>query len=233
MSLRITHHRVLLILAAFAVGAIACGSDTANMTPPVGAQVAMKAGSDAQTGTVGAALPQPISVHVTDANGNAAPGTKVTWTVASGGGTTSAATSTANAAGDAATTWTLGTGAGANALVATIPGGAAVTLHATGSAGVAATVTKVSGDGQTIGRGEQSALLVIKVADQYGNPIVGATVAWDFVSTGGGTFTALTITEANGQAHATTYADYAGPGTYISKASVGVLTPVTFTVTAP
>lgn len=229
MSYRIKLSRSPLILAAFVAAAVACGSDTENVLPPVGTQLSIKEGSDAQTGAAGSALTQPISVHVTDASGTASSGTTVTWTVATGGGTTSAATSVANATGDATTTWTLGTTAGANTVTASIPAGASVTIHATATAAAAATVTKVSGDAQTIAVGTASVPLVIKVVDQYGNPVSGATVAW--TSTGGGTLTSMTVTDADGQAPAMLTADVV-PAAYTVTATVGTLTPVTFTITA-
>src|SRR5688572_19748525 len=74
---------------------VSCGDD-GNVDPPVPVAIAGISGND-QQGTPGMALPLPLSVQVTDAAGNPASGTAVTWSVLSGGGSISPASSTTNA----------------------------------------------------------------------------------------------------------------------------------------
>ncbi len=185
MHNRAPHGRIgLLSLAAmFAATLAACSSDSSNTAPAVATTITANTGSDGQTGVAGQALAQPISVHVVDQNNNAEVNATVTWAVGTGNGSVSSATSVTNASGDATVTWTLGTVAGQNTLTATIASGASVTLHATVGAAAAATVTKSSGDAQSITAGSVSQPLIVKVVDQYGNPISGMTVTWATVGT--------------------------------------------------
>ena len=72
------------------------------------------------------------------------------WTVATNDGTVSPATSVTDATGLAATAWTLGTLAGANEVGVNLDGqGTTTFFDATGTAGPAAILELVSGDGQT------------------------------------------------------------------------------------
>src|SRR5438067_4845497 len=136
--------RAASLVALLAAGVAACSDDNAtNTVAPVATSIAVNAGSDAQSGTVGQALAQPISVHVADQNGASLAGALVTWTVVSGGGSVSQATSTADATGNATAAWTLGTAVGADSLRAALPSGASVTLSATASAGPVASLVIV------------------------------------------------------------------------------------------
>lgn len=114
-------------------------SATANVTLTTGsaATIAVNSGNN-QTGAVGAFTPGPVSVKVTDADGNTVSGVTVTFAVASGGGTISPsdATQTTNSSGVASTSgWSLGSTAGTNTLTASASGlsGSPLTLTATGT----------------------------------------------------------------------------------------------------
>jgi flagellar hook protein FlgE len=63
-----------------------------------------KVSGDAQTGTVGSTLPQPLVVRVTDAHNNPTPGVAVTFAVTSGGGSVTTASAATDAQGLASTT---------------------------------------------------------------------------------------------------------------------------------
>ena len=65
-------------------------------------------GGNGQNGTVGAPLPDSLSVRVTDASGHAVPGVSVNWSVLTGGGTISPASTTTNGSGVASAEFTLG-----------------------------------------------------------------------------------------------------------------------------
>lgn len=86
------------------------GSATGNITATVNqlASGASKTG-DNQVGTVGAALANVISVHVTDNGGAPIVNRAITFAVTGGGGSLANAGTTTNATGDAQATWTLGT----------------------------------------------------------------------------------------------------------------------------
>ncbi|HEV2146740.1 MAG TPA: Ig-like domain-containing protein, partial [Longimicrobiaceae bacterium] len=102
---------------------------------PAGAAAISKAGGDGQTAPAGSVLPAPLTVKVTDAGGNAVPGAAVSWSVGSGGGSLSPASSVTDASGQASATWTLGAAAGANTATASVGGLAAVTFGATATSG--------------------------------------------------------------------------------------------------
>ena len=88
---------------------------------------------DGQQGPAGAQLDAPFVVSVSDENGAALAGAAVSFSVAAGGGTLTAATATTNANGRAATTLRLGSTPGDNTVEATVAGlDAVVTFSATG-----------------------------------------------------------------------------------------------------
>jgi hypothetical protein len=65
-------------------------------------------GGNGQKGTVGGVLADSLSVRVTDASGHAVPGVSVNWSVLTGGGAISPASSTTNGSGVASADLTLG-----------------------------------------------------------------------------------------------------------------------------
>ncbi|MEP6730671.1 MAG: Ig-like domain-containing protein [bacterium] len=100
--------------------------------PP--AAIVISAG-DAQSGTVGLALPIAPAVQVREANGLPLANIVVSFAVATGGGSIVNATATTNASGIAsAGTWTLGAALGAQTVTATVTGLPAVTFTATAAA---------------------------------------------------------------------------------------------------
>ena len=94
---------------------------------------------DGQTVSAGTSVPVKPSVVVRDAKKRGIPGVKVTFAVASGGGSVTGAAAVTNAKGIAAVgSWTLGGAAGVNTLTAKVAGLAPVTFTATGDAGILA-----------------------------------------------------------------------------------------------
>jgi Big-like domain-containing protein len=103
--------RPAILAAAFALLTVAaCSDSTKGENHSAPAAIAVSAGGN-QVGMAGAPLPAPISVRVTNSQGNPVSGTPVTFTITRGGGTVSAVTVTSDANGIAQTTWTLGNGA--------------------------------------------------------------------------------------------------------------------------
>jgi len=72
-----------------------------------------------------------FAVRVVDALGAPVAGSMITWTVVSGGGTLSAASSMTNATGNATITYTAGAAVGTSVVTGTIMGGGSVTFTTT------------------------------------------------------------------------------------------------------
>lgn len=219
---------VLALLAA-------CGGE--NEPPPDGGLAVAKAAAsgDGQTGTVGAALANPLAVLVTR-DGAPAEGVTVNWSVLTGGGTLGGASSATSTQGLATMTWTLGQTSGDQTVRATVAdaSGSPLTFSATAAAGAAAAMTLAGGSGQSAAI--NSALpdpIQVRVTDQFGNGVAGATVDWAVTSGGGSVTPTESVTGANGTA---TAAWTLGPslGAQGAQASGTGLTgsPVSFSATA-
>ncbi len=203
---------------------------TATAGVPVGAVLA-KVSGDGQTGTAGTTLGQPVVVQLRTSLGQPLAGASITWTPAAGSGTATPPVSITDPNGAASTAWTLGGTAGPQQLTASAEGVAPVTFGATATAGAAATLAIVGGNGQTAppnARVPQP--LGVRVTDAFGNPVPGVTVTWT-VTGGGGSITATSRTEANGIAQALwTLGPAEGANT--ATATAPGTSPVTFTATA-
>ncbi|HWK88495.1 MAG TPA: Ig-like domain-containing protein, partial [Longimicrobium sp.] len=111
-----------------------------------------KAAGDAQSGSPGTALANPVVVRAVDAHGNAVPGVGITWTVMSGGGSVTPPTNTTGAGGTASATWTLGPATGAHTLRASSGALAPVTFSATaGSTGALTFNVRLPQPNQVVG----------------------------------------------------------------------------------
>lgn len=187
------------------------------------------AGVNGQTGTVGQGLGARILVHVAAGNGDAVAAIPVRWTIIKGGFVDSTLTYT-NSSGDAGTDWTLGPVVGVDSLTATAGSGINTVITATALAGPIVSLSKQSGDGQTVTAGSAAQPFVVEVVDGFGNAVAGATVTWSVA--GGGSLSAIsTMSDATGLAQTTLTTDPTA-ATYAITASAGAATPVTFTVTA-
>ncbi|HEY7026981.1 MAG TPA: Ig-like domain-containing protein, partial [Gemmatimonadales bacterium] len=146
-------------------------------------------------------------------------------------------TARTDADGRARSKWVLGHTAGNQDVQAEVKTDAGQpltqTFHATALAGPAASITEVKGDQQTGQVGTALAdSLVVKVTDQFGNPVSGYTVNW--TAQGGGTVSAATVvTGANGQAAVQRVLGNTA-GAQSAEADAAGLTgsPLTFTHTA-
>ncbi len=136
--------RTLPALALLAFGAVlcACSSDDGAPSTLAVAKTTTNSG-DAQTGTGGQALPNPLRVIVTD-GGVAANGVTVNWATPSGG-SFAPATSTTDANGIATTTWTLGGGGGAQTASASVNSASGSPVSFTATATAAPTITVAPG----------------------------------------------------------------------------------------
>ncbi len=150
----------------------------ANATAAPASQIAIVSG-DNQTAVVRTTLSSDLTVRVTDAFGNVKEGITVFFNVTLGNGTLSAPSAVTNATGIATAKWTLGPPAGTHRASAQIPGALPVIFDAIGLPAAAALVVVVSGNNQAAPPGALLPdSLVIRVTDQYENPVRDVTVAW-------------------------------------------------------
>lgn len=187
-----------------------------------------------QSGSVGAALSEVLTVKVVDAGGQPVSGATVLWQVRDGGGSINPQASTSSVSGLVAVTWTLGTTLGANKAVAILQGAYvrdSVVFTATAGVGAASRLTLVSGDAQT-GR-VASALaqqLTVNVRDQYGYAVSGRQVVWAPGLFSGTLTAARDTTDASGNASATWVLGTAAIG-QSATATVAGIAPIAFTAT--
>lgn len=180
------------------------GSVTITATGISGSAVAIQLeGGDAQTDTVGATLPTPYAVKIVDVNGNGVAGITVSWGATSGGGSMPS-TSVTGADGVATAQRTLGTTAGQQLAEGGVGGltGSPVVFSATATAGAAAVLVEIEGDGQSSTVGTPvSTDPRVRVEDQFGNPVAGHAVTFA-VTAGGGSVdpASATLTDAQGEA---------------------------------
>ncbi len=187
-----------------------------------------KTSGDDQSGSVGQALADSLTVRVLDQYGNPVSGVSVTWTP-NGGGAVSPSTSATSSTGHASTRRTLSTTPGVNTTLATASGLSQLTFTATAGAGPAVTLEKVSGDAQSGGLNQPLANpLVVRLRDQYGNPVPGATVNWTVIGGGGSVSPTSALTNADGLA--STSWTIGGTGANQVRAANGSLN-VTFAAT--
>jgi hypothetical protein len=159
-----------VLLAALPSCDSPAGSDPEPDPQPARVQVV---GGNGQTGAPSGRLVDSLAVKVEYADGQPVPQVAVAWSVASGGGTLSAATSTTDAAGMAKVAWTLGA-AGPNAATAT-----AGSLPPAGFTAIAVPVASVtlSSTTVTVGKGDATALAAT-ARDSTGAVLAGRSVVW-------------------------------------------------------
>jgi adhesin/invasin len=185
-----------------------------------------------QEAPAGQAVSQPPGVIVRDQIGNPIAGVSVAFAVTGGGGSRTPASALTGADGIArVTTWTLGSTPGANSLTATVTGLTPVTFNATGVL-VAGSIQALTATSQQAPAG---ALVPqapsVRVRDQAGNPLPGATVAFAVVSGSGMVVPANTVTGGDGIASLSSWRLGVAPGANAVSASTGGVTPVTFSAT--
>jgi hypothetical protein len=226
-SLQAGGRRGNLVVSAVTPTGITDRATVAVVPPPT--SIALVAGGG-QTGVVGAGLPSPAVVQVNAEDGLGVPGVSVVFAAPPGGrvGSTSIIT---DASGRASTALTLGTVAGLQVFFASIGELGAAVPETAVPAGPAA-IGIVSGNGQSDTVRKTLAPLVVRVTDQFGNPLSGVSVAWAR-ATGGGTL-AGSASATNGDGRATmTYTLGSVVGSESVTASVsGVASHATFTFQA-
>ena len=144
-----------------------------------------------QKGEFGKPLANSLVVKMTDKGGKAVDKADVIWTVNTGEGSLSTLKSITNAQGLAEVKWTLGAKALTQEVTASVNEDDKVkkaAFSATAIPGVPTKVEIVSGNNQSAEPAKAvSAPLIIKVTDQFGNPVLKVQVDWQ-VKQGGGSF---------------------------------------------
>lgn len=194
-------------ITGMAILALAACSDSTGGGGGRPAHVTIVSG-DAQTGTVGAVLPQPLVIKVTNSGGHAVKAQPVSFVVLSGGGSVTGGTVT-DGSGTAQATWTLGTTPGPQQVEARAldpsTGQPVVsdTFQAVAVHDVPARIDPVGAaqrDG-TVGDPLADSLAVV-VRDRFLNPVPGVVVTWSAATGGGSVSPATSTTNAAGVAKA-------------------------------
>jgi alpha-tubulin suppressor-like RCC1 family protein len=226
-------------VAALAILAIVGGCREATTGPSsvkpqdFAASVKLLSGN-LQSGAVGAALPEILSVKVVDAGGVPVPGATVLWQVRGGGGTINPPASTTSSTGLANVTWTLGTSLGGNTAVALLQGNYvldSVVFTATAVTGPAQKFVATGGNLQIARVASMlPQALVVNVKDQFGYPVQGARVTWAAALFSGTVTPLIDSTDASGNA-STIWTLGTSAIAQSVTATVTGLTPIVFTAT--
>ena len=214
-----------LAFAALVATQAACGNDSSTDPSKPSAMAAVS--PDSQTTAAGVKMSQPLVVRVTGGGDTPIAGTKVSWTIGTGGGSLSDTTSTTDADGNAQTTYTPGT-TPATANVSATLGSIRTNFTIILVAGPAAELLKFGSDNPAAVAGSKLTLSV-KLADAFGNGIADQTVNW---SAAGGTISATTGTTDKGGVTSVTYTLGSDPGTYTLTATAEGVPATTFSVKA-
>lgn len=210
--------------------------DVGAIDPVAGSVVAVDGAT--QSATVGQPFAQPLTVKVTDADGDPVPNAVVLFAApANGAGAVLSASSVLTGAdGVASATATANTVSGSYTISVSVTGvDTPATFSLVNTAAAPAAIDPVGAqDGQSTDVATMFAEpLVAKVSDEFGNPVQGAAVTFATPSAGASaTLSASEVTtDANGLASVTAMAN-ALPGSYVASARVdGVAEPIEFELT--
>ena len=191
-------------------------------------------GGNNQSSNVGRALPTPLAIRLVDQFGYPISGVRVTWTPSSLSGSVVAVRDTTVADGGASANWTLGTNAfAAQTVTATAPGLTPIVFTATTKPDTARVITIVGGDNQ---RGNVSAALTVpvtlKLTDQYGNAIIGDTIAFGDTLTSGGRVSVKKVATAVDGTASTTWTLGVIAGKQVQRIKYGSTTLLNVNATA-
>lgn len=176
----------------------ACGGKDSSGPSAVPTTLGLSDGA-ATTATVGTTLSPAPTFTVKDQSGNPLAGVPVTITVTAGGGTLTGSPTTTAAGPTPIGVWTLGTIVGVNTVTIKAGNLAPITLSITTVAGPPTQLIVVAGANQSGPAGTTLSPISVRVADQFGNGVVGQPVTVT-VSAGGGQVSPNTgTTGANGE----------------------------------
>jgi Big-like domain-containing protein len=222
------------VLAVFAVAGCSKDSENGGTTSPGGGNnnqpaynIAPDTALAVQSAVVGSVLQVAAKVTL---SGQPSPNVTVTWSATSGNGVVTQATSVSDAAGMVTNTWRISDTARVNVLSVAIPSITSATFQATGLAGPAMNIVRISKDSSATISGA-STLLTVRATDKGGNPVPGVTVTW--TASGGSLTLQQTKTGASGNADVVfTAGSIGGPATvYTVTAAAQGIGSVSFKVT--
>jgi adhesin/invasin len=194
-------HALRLAVTATVLATIGCSGFGETTEPATGSRTITKNTGDGQAARVATAVAIAPSVKVTDAGGKPLAGVTVAFSASNAGIVTLGARVT-DANGIATVgSWTLGEASGTNTLTAATGGAESVQFTATGLAGPAIEMVKLTGDPVPGTAGQPVATRPsIRLRDSFQNGVPGIAVTFE-VAAGGGTITGgTTTTDANGVA---------------------------------
>ena len=233
-------HRPCGLVASFVLGLAAltgCGGDDLVL-PSDGVPASLEIAGDGQEGAVGAPLPDSLEVSVLDGRGEPLPGQTVTFALETDVplAQVTPASARTGSNGRARALWVLGATSGTQTVVATVERGAgAEPLEARFTAivtpGAAAKIEIAAGNEQSATAGSALDPIVVRVTDEFGNPVANVPVDWSAAA--GTVDPASSTTGADGLA-STIWTLGTGAGSQSATATSGALSgsPVTFTALA-
>lgn len=197
-----------------------------------GAPVTMsKYNGDNQVDVVGEVLDAHLKVRVLDQYGNPVSGIRVSWAATVGGGGVQPSLSTTESGGIAETAAILGSVPGENSYAASSGLLTPQIFKATAQIGPPSILYRETGNNQTGAVGAELATkLKVKVSDQFGNVVSGATVSWSVLTGSGSVLPESSTTDEGGFTETTaTLGTTAGENSY--AASLEGASPVNFKAT--
>ena len=225
--------RVTAATAGSAHAATGADSLTTLASPASPAIRASAASGDHQSAVAGTDFAGPLVVVLRDGDGNPVAGATVTFDAPAGRATgiLSASSVASDAAGHARITVHAGTVAGSYTITATTPGPPVrFTMTNRPDAAVALTVDPTSSPQRAAVGDAYPAALTARVADQFGNGVAGATVAFAAPGAGAsGTLSAPTdISDATGRARVTILGNATAGSFAVTASTAGIATPASF-----
>ena len=154
-------------------------------------------------------------------------GVIVSWEVQAGGGTLANATTTTNAQGQTENILTLGSVIGTQTVRATAPGGITFTFTAQ-SVAASGQLAIASGNNQSLTTNTPSAPLVVRLLNQQGQPVPGATIA--FATDNASVDPQTAVTDAQGRAQTIARVTLPGAATVTASTDALVVSSVTFSL---
>ena len=176
-------------------------SGTASVTVSQAPTTLERVGGDAQTGSPGAPLVEPLVGRLLDVGGSPVAGMAVSFSPAEGSGSVTPAAATTDPAGEAQTLWTLGDGAGVQSVVASVAEGPNAVFTAMAEPPHALLIH--SGDGQVARtRRETDEPVQVRVISRSGDGLSGVTVTFEVTAGGGSVPSSSAVSDADGIASA-------------------------------
>ena len=203
-----------------------------NQLPLFALSKLLKISGDSQKGESSVPLSQPFVVEARDARGSPLAGGSVTFTVLAGGGTLTVTNTTTDANGRAQSLLTLGPNLGANTVAVSIEDifqTALFRAEAIPPPSIPTALKYVSGNNQSGLTGETLMQpFIVKVHDQYDDPMEGVTVTFA-VSIGGGSLSDTSVdSDVNGLARSTLTLGNAPVTNTVEVSIEGIAETVTF-----